>query len=147
MLTKNQALHVEWVRDNFPQTYQEAMLMSSDTYNAGLNAMPSFMTPYPYTPVVKPAVPEKSWFTSFTQSIQKIAPALVQYKTQKDILKLQLDRAKKGLPPLDTSALAPTIRVQPELSPEMYSDLKKYVLPVSIGIGALLVAVMMSRKK
>ena len=142
MLTTNEQKFIDFMREFFPETYKEAMLQSSDSYNAQLG----LDTPKTRFPMQR-AVPKKSWFESFTDSIKKIAPALIQYKTQKNILKVQLQRAKQGLPPLDTSALAPTIRVQPELTPEMYADVKKYVVPAVIGIAALLVGLIWSKKK
>lgn len=150
-MTENEMAHVEWFREYFPKTTQEALIRATDNYNAGLGAVPSLSPQtYPFkaaTPTFKPAMPTKSWFTNFTDSIGKIGPALVQYKTQKNIMKIQLDRAKRGLPPLDTSQLAPTFRVQPELSPEMYSDLKSYAIPAAVGIALLLGLVLFTRKK
>ena len=142
MLTPNQQKFLDFMRDSFPETYKEAMLQNADSYNSQLGLdTPSTRLP------MQTAVPKKSWFEGFTDSIKKIAPALIQYKTQKNILKVQLQRAKQGLPPLDTSALAPTIRIQPELTPEMYADVKKYVVPAAIGIAALLVGLIWRKKK
>lgn len=146
MLTENEELYVQWVRDNSPAVYKRAMLQASDRTNTGLGAVPSLTRAnLPYSAAIVPN--QKSWFSNFTDSIKQIAPALVQYKNQKKIMRMQLRRAEQGLPPLDTSALAPTIRIQPELSPEMYDNMKRYVIPFGVGIGALLIGLLLSRKK
>jgi len=135
MLTENQKEFVEWMQENAPNTYGLAVLEATDaTQLNGLNAD-------------QQSTQSKGWFENFTDSIKKIAPALMQFKTQKKIMRTQLRRAERGLPPLDTSALAPTLRIQPELPPEVYRDIKKYVLPAAVGIGAILFGLMLSRKK
>ena len=79
--------------------------------------------------------------SKFTDTITDIAPKYAEYKTQRSIRKMQMERARKGLKPIDTAHLSPTIRIQPELPPEMLSAGKSYmkvVVPVLLGIGLLL---------
>jgi len=135
MLTENQQLFMQAIQRDFPNTYELAILDATEKTQNNLNGMGSHEDE------------KKSWFMNFTDSIKKIGPALIQYKTQKKIMRTQLRRAERGLPPLDTSSLSPTIRIQPELSPEMYKDIKRFVLPAAVGIGALLVGILLSRKK
>jgi len=79
--------------------------------------------------------------SKFTDTISDIAPKYAEYKTQRSIAKMQMDRARKGLEPIDTAKLSPTIRIQPELPPEMVSAGKSYMkiaVPIVLGIGLLL---------
>lgn len=78
------------------------------------------------------------FFTSAVDVIKQAAPAITQYKAQSKILKVQLERAKQGLPPLDTADYAPTIKVQPQLTPETnYAIQQGLTSGVSGGLGGI----------
>ena len=96
-------------------------------------------------PIATP--PKKSWWNNFTTAVGDVGGKFLQYKSQQKVLRLQLQRAKQGLPPLDMRRLAPVIKVQPELSPEMVDDMKKYMVPAAIGVGAVVLILFMSRKR
>lgn len=51
-------------------------------------------------------------------TVQKTAPSLIQFKTQAKLLKLNMERAKSGLPPVNSSDYAPTVKIAPEITPE-----------------------------
>lgn len=70
---------------------------------------------------------------SIVGGIKDLAPQYLQFKNQKKIMEMQLKRAKQGLPPLNVEQLAPTVRVQAGLSP----DLKRLVLPAMALVGAV----------
>lgn len=59
---------------------------------------------------------EGSFIDKLTQAVEKVGPALVNVKAQRDLLKVQTERARQGLPPLDASQLSPTMRVAVEPS-------------------------------
>lgn len=142
-MDENKRLFMQWMEENFPETYGAALIEATDRTNAvnafGLGAHA----------VTKPiaAPPQKSWWNNFTTAIGDVGGKFLQYKSQQKVLRLQLQRAKQGLPPLDMSRLAPVIKVQPELSPEMVDDVKKYMVPAAIGLGAVLLIVLMGRRK
>lgn len=76
----------------------------------------------------------------------------IQLKQSSDLYKLQLQRAERGLPPLDARYVSPQIRTQIEIGPETRSQLfsemgagfMKLLLPMGIGLGVLF---FMTRKK
>lgn len=81
-----------------------------------------FMRPTQYAPqfTYNPGLGEEvtapvSWLDKLTSTVQQLAPTVAQYK----LTKLNYDRVKAGLPPLDTSAVAPTVRVQAEVDPQI----------------------------
>lgn len=43
-------------------------------------------------------------FGSFTKAVSDVAPQILQLKQQRDMLKLQTERAKRGQPPIDTQS-------------------------------------------
>lgn len=57
------------------------------------------------------ASPATDWGTSLLNTIQSIAPAYFQVKSQEQLMNINIQRAEQGLPPIDSSALAPTVNV------------------------------------
>lgn len=95
-----------------------------------------------------PSIWETIW-----SGAQKLIPTLIGAKQQRDLYNLNLERAKKGLNPLDAGAIAPVIKTQFEIGPETRQELmtgagmqlEKYMIP--LGIGALAIAAMFVMKK
>jgi len=70
-------------------------------------------------------------------------PAYFQYKTQADIMEMNIARAKQGLPPIDPGVVAPQVKVIHDVPPEVQGailDFKagatKFVLWGALGLGA-----------
>lgn len=53
--------------------------------------------------------------------------AYLTYQNQKDMLALNIERAKAGLPPVDSATTAPVIRTQVDLDPQLAQDLASNV--------------------
>jgi hypothetical protein len=95
---------------------------------------------------------EGVWET-IADTVQKVAPALVQSKIQLDMYKINVKRAEQGLPPIDNTAITPTIKVQTELGPETRQELtktaekglSKLITPALI-VGGVFLFAMMSKK-
>jgi hypothetical protein len=67
-------------------------------------------------------------FTSIATTVKDVAPAVAQVYTQKKVIDAQLARAKAGLPPLETSQISPTVKVEAALSPESEAAAKQIAL-------------------
>lgn len=52
-----------------------------------------------------------SWGQDVLDLIKGIAPSYFQIKSQSDLMKINIARAEQGLPPIDSSGLAPTVNV------------------------------------
>lgn len=69
----------------------------------------------------------------------------LQMKQQRDLYKLQLSRAEKGLPPLNADQVSPQIRTQIEIGPETRAQLfteagaglKNLAVPLAVGAAAI----------
>lgn len=95
--------------------------------------------------------------SSFTSTVKELAPAYIQARQQKKIMDVQLDRAAKGLPPMEVEHYTPAIKIAPEITPQteqaitrvasetIKSSANKLLIPAAIGLG--LVLVMMQRKR
>lgn len=86
---------------------------------------------------------EQSWADRITSVL---APLMQAYQ-QKQVFKIQLKRAEQGLPPLKTDDLAAQVRVKVEAGKELTQTLAKTLLPIGLGIGALLLVPLLFRRR
>lgn len=82
---------IAWVQKNYPALY-DAAVRRVGTTPPNLGA-------------------EESWLDKITNAFTAIAPEYLRAKAQKDLLEVQLDRARAGLPPLDSTQYAPAVQV------------------------------------
>lgn len=93
------------------------------------------------------------FFSSVLETVKVAAPQVLQYRQQKKIMDMQMDRAKRDLPPLDATAYSPSVTISPQITPETEramtrvaiettkqagNDMKKYLIPAGLGLAALL---------
>lgn len=83
---------------------------------------------------------EEGWLDKLIGATKEIAPAYLQFQQQKEIMDMQVQRAKQGLPPLDTSFVAPTVKIQADIG----SGITKLALPL-LAIGGI--ALLIGRRK
>lgn len=90
---------------------------------------------------------------AFTDSMvalaKDVAPSWIQARAQQRLMKMQLRRAEQGLPPLDASAIAPTVRVgaDPALMQSIRRGVTNIAVPVVIGVAALILFRYMSKRR
>lgn len=78
---------------------------------------------------------EQSIWDRLSSTIEKLLPFYAQYKQQRELIKLNIERAKQGLPPIEAEQIAPQVRVG------LTSDTQRLLLFGVIGvIGVLLLA-------
>ena len=90
----------------------------------------------------EPVPEETSIWDDMLNFAKEAIPAYFQYENNKRITDIQLERAKQGRPPIDTSQYtAPPVTVQHEFSPGSLGfddDTKKTLLTGAAILGALL---------
>lgn len=95
-----------WVRDNFPDLYNVAIEQADVSEQAqmlqGLGA--------------EEQVP---WYQKVASVLTTAGTAYLALRAQREALKINLARAEAGMPPIDTAGIAPVIRTQIELPPEV----------------------------
>ena len=91
----------------------------------GQNGMPDDTTNVSIAPA------EDNWWMNAIDAVKQAGVAYLQYDAQKDIIALQTKRIEQGKEPLDTSVLAPTVRVQADIPP----DIKREI--ALLGQGAM----------
>jgi hypothetical protein len=129
MKTENQKNFVVWTKKNFPKLYQAAIL---DMQKGEMGGFADF-------------------FTGITDSITNLAPSYLQFRQQKSLMKMQLKRAKAGLPPANVSDYTPVIKTRVDLAPDtrtaLVGGVKDMLMPLAIGGGILLVILAMKKKR
>ncbi len=96
----------------------------------------------PTTPTQPAEVP---WWQKAIDIAGSVASQYLQYEAQKDVLKVQQDRASRGLPPITSDVYAPTIRHQVDIPPEFKRAAMGTGTLLALGGGALLLFMMMNR--
>lgn len=84
---------------------------------------------------------------TWADRITSVLTPLMQAYQQKQIFKIQLKRAEEGLPPLKTDDLAAQVKVKVEAGKELTQTLTQFLLPIGLGIGALLVVPLLFRRR
>lgn len=157
---------VEWLNRENPKLVAKAKQIAKRTLSGGLGAstlIPRFSqdmnvrraamsqglgqaTPSIMGPTIPQEQAEEGWLDKLIGAATTIAPAYLQFQQQKEILDMQLERAKQGLPPLETAYMAPTVRIQTELSPEalrtartgIAEGMGKLAFPLLLAVGAFM---------
>lgn len=89
--------------------------------------------------VASQKTPSESWFDSLT----RLLPSLAATYQQKQLLDVQVERARQGLPPLNTSQYSSNFGVNVGVSP----DTQKLLIYAGLGLAALFVFSTLSKKR
>jgi len=85
-------------------------------------------------------VVQKAWYEKVLDTFQQAVPIAAQAYTQKELLQLNMQRAKQGLPPIDTTQYSPAVQVTTD--PAM-----KNIMLIGLGILAVAVLTPVLKKK
>lgn len=119
----------KWLKVNHPVIFSQAVKAAAASQFAGLGETTSF-------------------WSKFTTAAAGLGTTYLALKNQRDAMKINLERAQTGLPPIDVAASAPTVRTQVDLSPELTNRLvstagegiNKTLLLVGAGVAAFILA-------
>ncbi len=50
------------------------------------------------------------FFSSLADTVKNVGSSILQYQSQKDLVELQIERAKNNLPPLDSATYIPSVQ-------------------------------------
>ena len=85
---------------------------------------------------------DKPWYMEALDFAKQAVPAYLAYDAQKDLMDLNMERAKQGLDPIDPGLVAPQVTMQHQLPPEtrgLIDQMKmggNLLLWGALGIGA-----------
>lgn len=83
---------------------------------------------------------DKPWYEKVADTVLNILPSYAAYKGQQSLIKLNIERAKQGLPPVDTASVSPQVNVG------ISADSKRIVY-FALGGAALIALVALTRKR
>lgn len=133
---KARAAFITWLRNTNPEAYASAMRQATSPQTLGATDPATASTGFDWK--------------KFVEAATAATTAVFQTRAQKDMLKINIERAKAGLPPMDTSFAAPVIRTQFDVTPEIAQSLQQSaqagMMNIALFGGAALVAFMLLRR-
>ena len=111
MSVKSQAQFLTWLKNNHPGLYSAALERAEVTRHeastlSGLGA-------------------DESLWSKIVNGVSSLGTTYLALRNQKELLELNLERAKAGQPPLDAGATAPVVRTQIDLPPHLMAQLQQ----------------------
>ena len=95
----------DWLKTNHPEIFRKAVAIAENS-TATLESLGE--------QDIKP-----SFWSKFTTAAIGLGTTYLSLKNQRDAMKINLERAKSGMPPIDMATSAPVVRTQVDLSPEL----------------------------
>lgn len=136
---KNRARFLDWLREYNPALFR-ASIKYAETWKEGVKAAGG--SPAALSGVALGDTDTSTWWQQLTQGITSMGTAYLAYEGQKNIIQLNTQRAAQGLPPLDPTTGAPTIRTSVGLSPELMARLQtggSWLVIGAVAIAGLMV--------
>ena len=123
-----------WLKKRYPQIY------ASTTRAGGLSGLGDTAPTDTTTPAAT-----TSWLDTVSNALKSIIPAASAAYVTKQTIDANVARAKAGLPPIDSSSLAPQVNVSlPPAQMAQLTSAGKYAL---YGVGALGLLFLLSKRK
>lgn len=133
----------DWLKTTHPEIFERAISIAENSTNAlsGLGVHGDEVT----------VTTGGSFWDKFKAAAVGMGTTYLTLKNQRDAMKINLERAQAGLPPIDMATSAPIVRTQIDLSPELTQRLVSNVgsvlqTPMLIA-GAAVAAFFLFRKK
>lgn len=116
-------LFAAWLKSHYPKLYAAALNKTS-----GLGAVDTAASTAPTT------AGTTSWLDTIQNMLKQAVPVYLATYQQKQLIDVNVARAKAGLPPIDQSSFSPQVNVG--VSPQV-TDTAKIALYGLMGLGAL----------
>ncbi len=124
----------DWLREKHPDLYEKAI-----AYAKGAKAPPGL------------GAEEQSFWQKFTEGAAALGTTYLSLKNQRDAMKINVERAQQGLPPIDTAVGAPVVRTQVSIDPaiarQLASTAGEGINKMLLFGGAALIALLLFMKK
>ncbi len=123
-----------WLKKRYPKVYAASMARN------GLSGLGDTAPTDTTTPAAT-----TSWLDTISNAIKSVIPAASAAYVAKQTIDVNVERAKAGLPPIDSGALAPQVNVSlPPAQMAQITSAGKYAL---YGVGVLGLLFIMSKRK
>lgn len=145
----------DWLKGEHPQVFEEALALAQSSASAQAQLVAarqsgvyggdqlgqwdlSFLDPVTMPDLSAP-VAEKSFWEKFAEGALAGGMTYLTLKNQRDAMKINLDRAQQGLPPIDVATSAPVIKTVVDIDPSLARSLASNV-GSSINRNMLIIA-------
>jgi hypothetical protein len=135
---KNRALFLDWLREYNPGLFRAAVKYAED-WKDRVTARTG--NPAALSGLGAGDDSSSTWWDKLTSGITSLGTAYLAYEGQKNIISLNTQRAAAGLPPLDPTTGAPTVRTTVGLSPELMARLQtggSWLIIGAVGVAAVM---------
>lgn len=139
IMSDAQKQFIMMLKADFPRLYKKAMEAMGVHNNNGLGVHPADV---PLTTTQTPG-----FFQNLLNTVKQIVPIVIQTKAQRDLLNMQMARAKQGLPPLDPRFITSTVQIGVDPATIRQAGTLGFKVAAPFMIGAALIAFMMFGKK
>lgn len=109
MSKESQQEFINWVRQNQPFIFEIAK-ERANLLDQGLGNISDNVT---------------GFFNNLVDTVKNVAPQYINFRQQKKLLDIQINRAKNNLPPLDADKFTPAIKIAPVITPETAEQAKE----------------------
>ena len=72
------------------------------------------------------------WADKVLDFAKEAVPAYFQFKTQRDIMDMNIERAKRGQPPIDPGVVAPQVKVIHDVPPQVQTEIRRFTAPANL---------------
>ena len=100
---------INWMRQNQPFIFEIA-LERANLLDQGLGNISENVT---------------GFFNNLVDTVKNVAPQYINFRQQKKLLDIQINRAKNNLPPLDADKFTPAIKIAPVITQETAEQAKE----------------------
>lgn len=104
---------LNWLRKREPRIFKAALSARMNT-----EAMPQRTSIFgmgeidPVTGLdLAPVAGDDEWYEKLFSTVKEILPSVLQFQTGKELVELNIERAKAGLDPIDVSQISPQLNV------------------------------------
>lgn len=130
----------DWLKKTHPEIFKRAVKIAESGNQLGLMGPPANGG-------------GNGFWSKFSKAAAGLGTTYLALKNQRDMMKLNLERARQGQPPIDPATAAPVVRTQVDVSPELTERLVAgagrglNTTLLFAGAAVLLVVLMMGRKR
>jgi hypothetical protein len=96
----------QWLKNEHPAIFQRAIKIASQGETLGALGAET-----------------GGFWSKFTTAAMGLGTTYLALKNQRDAMKINLERAQQGQPPIDIATTAPVVRTQIDMSPELTNKL------------------------
>ncbi len=126
---------VAWLQRSAPKIYHKVLLVRPDLLTTHVTHTLGAVTAPPVA---------TTWASDLKSVIDQVAKPLIGVYQEKKLIDINIERAKAGLAPINSTAIAPTVNVG--LAPQQAAEANKIGKMMLIGLGIVALLLFLRKK-